>query len=283
MKRSRNVTQKTNSSTPRTPAARPVKMLASSIAVLCGIVMIPSHAQQAWNAVPATNNWNSATNWNTPANVPDLPGETAVFNNSTVLNPTINSAVSIAGITFNAAAPAYTIVNLAGIEFNAAGIVNNSAAVKTITSTNGSVDFLNASTAANVVLNNGNFVFCTFNDNSTAATSTINNTSASALLTFIGNSTAATSTINNNGAGATPATSSVVIFNNTAKAAGATIKNNGNNTQTIFSDTSSAGTAPISNIGTGSSTVFRVSATATTATIANSGGSSFALFSNAPS
>ena len=73
---------------------KPVRMLASSIAVLCGLVLIPGHAQ-TWNAVPASNNWNSAPNW-TPANIPDNLGETAIFGASTITNPNVTSAIDTA-------------------------------------------------------------------------------------------------------------------------------------------------------------------------------------------
>ena len=136
-------------------SGKPVRLLASSIAALCGVVLCSnSSLAQTWNAVPANNNWNSAANW-TPANIPDAAGETATFGASSVTTPAVGSTITIAGVTFSAAAPAYTITNNTDMFIVGAGIANGSAAIKTINTTSGhTLEFQGAATAGNIVLSN---------------------------------------------------------------------------------------------------------------------------------
>lgn len=259
---------------------RPTRLLASSIAVLCGIVLLPSASNaQTWNAAPATNNWNTATNW-TPINVPDAPGETASFGASTITSLTVTAPIDIAGITFNAAAPAYTITNSTDITILGAGIVNGSAAVKTISTINGnSLTFDNSATAGNIVLNNtSGGASIDFLASSTAGSSTINNLTALSSVNFFSNATLGTATINNSGGGSFPA--AIVFFFGNSTAASGTILNSGNNTQALFGDSTTAGAATITNSALGSSTLFSQSANAGTATITNSGANSFIEFDN---
>ena len=260
--------------------AKPARLLASSIAVLCGIVLLPDTSMaQTWNAAPANGNWNSAANW-TPANVPDVAGETAIFGASSNTTPAVGSAITIAGITFNAAAPVYTITNNTDMTIVGAGIVNSSVAIKTINTTSGhTLEFQNAATAANIVLSNTTGLSSiNFADTSTAGTSTINNLSATASVNFFDTATLGAATINNSTSASFP--SSNVSFFGSSTAATGIILNSGSNTQTIFSDTSTAGSSQITNSASGSSTLFNLNATAATSRITNSGTDTFIEFDN---
>jgi hypothetical protein len=77
-----------------------------------------------WRVAPATNDWNTPTNW-TPATVPT---GTAVFGASGTTSIAISSNITINTIQINAGAPAYTFTGggVVAIDFIGAGIVNNS-------------------------------------------------------------------------------------------------------------------------------------------------------------
>ncbi len=243
-----------------------------------------THAQ-TWLAAPATNDWNTATNW-TPNVVPELPGDTAIFGVSATLNPTINTAIAPDGITFNLGASTYTIENVAGITFFGAGILNNSVATQTINVADFSaMDFFGSATGGNntaggaVVINNGNS-FITFFNTSTAGdvSTTYNNNDPLSLIGFFDSSSAGSAIFNNVAAsGAFPGAS--INFFGSSTAANATITNIGANSNTSFSDTSTAGNSTISNVGAGSSTDFFASASAGTATISNDTDGTFITFS----
>jgi autotransporter-associated beta strand protein len=90
-----------------------------------------------WLSSPATNNWNTDTNWS-PPNAPASPGEAAIFNTSSQTSPTLSAGVGIQSITFNAGASAFTIhTNGHDLSLFGAGIVNNSVTAQTIVNDNG--------------------------------------------------------------------------------------------------------------------------------------------------
>ncbi len=76
-----------------------------------GLVLsaMPSPAQ-AVDWVGGSDDWNTPANWD-PADVPADSGETATFNALGSTTPTLSGPVTIASITFNQDANAYTIVN----------------------------------------------------------------------------------------------------------------------------------------------------------------------------
>ena len=76
-----------------------------------GLVLsaMPSPAQ-AVDWVGGSDDWNTPANWD-PADVPASSGETATFNALGSTTPTLSGPVTIASITFNPGANAYTIVN----------------------------------------------------------------------------------------------------------------------------------------------------------------------------
>ena len=86
--------------------------------LLLSVAPTPAFAVEAvWvgGAVEQENNWNTPQNWTvggiTSTNAPVATGDTASFNTSTFTTPTLSGPVTIASITFNPGANAYTIVN----------------------------------------------------------------------------------------------------------------------------------------------------------------------------
>ena len=154
-------------------------------ALFLGLVLcaMPSPAQ-AVDWVGGSNDWNTPANWE-PADVPASLGETATFNALGSTTPTLSGTVTIASITFNPGANAYTIENPNNQTFQllGAGIINNSVFEQTINSSN--LQFLGNSTAGNTTINNS--FTLTFAGNSTAGNTTIINSS---ILGFLGDSTA---------------------------------------------------------------------------------------------
>ncbi len=262
----------------------------------CALAAATSHAQTAWKAAPATNDWSTATNW-TPATVPNLTTTTAVFGASTRLDPTVGALdiIDVAGFTFNAAAPAYTLTNNGLTSIWGTGVFNNSAVAQTLSNATASslLSFFGTSTTANVTIDNFGTVAglggLTFSNSSTAGTATIDNTGASSIANFYDSSSAGGAFITNVGNG------SSTIFASSANAANAIIFNTGANSSTeflgnsgagasiitndnvpvftniIFRDNSTAQTAALSNLSAGGTIQFFDSATAANAFIANAG------------
>jgi len=91
-----------------------------------------THAGSAtWNVNPATNDWNTATNW-TPITIPNGPDDTATFGNTSVPNVVIHSDVEVNGVVFTDQAVSYTITagdastgNVVNFTISGLGIVNN--------------------------------------------------------------------------------------------------------------------------------------------------------------
>ncbi len=181
-----------------------------------------------WN--DTSNNWNSAGSWaGAGAPPPDVAGESAIFGAAAAfLTPTISSFVEVDAITFNAAAPVYTITTVAGgdLTISGPGITNNSAVTQVIANTGGNaIGFENNATAGSGI--------------------TINNSSANAFLSFNffsgGSANAGTATINNNG------NLAFVVFDSTSSAAGSLINNSGTDSVIRFFSSSTAGTSTINN------------------------------------
>ena len=226
--------------------AVPLFIFAPIGTLFLGLVLsaMPSPAQ-AVDWVGGSDDWNTPANWD-PADVPASLGETATFNALGSTTPRLSGPVTIASITFNPGANAYTIVNPGPFPsflffLQGAGIINNSGVAQTINNSS-LLQFFGNSTAGNATINNSGILG--FVQNSTAGNATINN---SLISVFLGNSTAGNATINN-------------FFNLT------------------FSENSTAGNATINNNGQGAFTQFSASSTAGSATITNSGNNSFTEF-----
>jgi outer membrane autotransporter protein len=190
------------------------RILLGALVGSIGLQPAVGQAQDAtWLANPGSANFNTGSNWSTGS----VPTGTATFGASSTTSLNFN-ATSLGGLTFSAAAGAYTLsATGATIDFTGAGIVNNSSQTQTITLDSSSqLTFNNSSSAANATItNNGTLNFF---DSSTASSSTINNSWASAVLSFDESATAGSATINNTG-GAT------LCFCNDATPGSATIFN----------------------------------------------------------
>jgi hypothetical protein len=81
--------------------------LLPAVFLLLGIQ--PSRAGSAtWNLDPATNDWNTATNWS-PATVPNATTDIATFGASNTTSVLTSANVDLASLVFTAGAPSYTI------------------------------------------------------------------------------------------------------------------------------------------------------------------------------
>ena len=140
---------------------------------------------------------------------------------------------------FNAGAPAYSFNFANSIELNGAGIVNSSSNVPTFDISG--LQFANAATAGNAIINVHNTALTEFIGTSSAGTATINTLNGGETK-FQGNSTAANATMTN-------AFNGIIKFENASTAANASITNAGglNFGQSGGTDTSTAGNATITN------------------------------------
>jgi len=213
---------------------------------------VAAHAVDGtWLPTPATNDWNTGTNWSSSPLVPD---GTASFDASNTATLTFSQPTTDIGtIQFNPGAPNYTftLFPLQTLNITAAGIVNNASGAPTFSAFVSSLVFQNSSTAGNATINNvAGGIF--FNDSSNAGNATINNGGG---IFFNDNSAGGTAIINNMG---------VVIFANFSTAANATITSCSCGSL-LFADSSTAGNATI--INNGSSTQFMDNSTAGNAAI----------------
>ena len=253
-------------------------ILATSIRalfVVLALVVVTSNPVFAVDAVwlpnPGSGDWNTGTNWSTAPVAPVKAGDTATFNTSTQTSLTL-SGVTVESITFNPEASAFTISTTlstngnGGLTVQGAGIVNYSGKTQTIQNDSslpragvlgGATDFLNASTAGNVTIDNANST--RFFNTSTAGNATITNFSS---LGFFNTSTAGNATITNIGNSRPdtpqfPNPASRTAFFNTSTAGNATINNDGGTGgglggETAFLDGSDGGTARAITNGNGS-------------------------------
>src|SRR6516162_7809203 len=222
------------------PAARawPALLTVVFVAALATVAPDVAHAVDGtWTGggAPVPNEWTQDNNWNS-ATVPD---NTATFtNNAAPTSVTISNDASINTIQFTAAAPAFDFTTSGtGITFNVSGtgIVNNSAFSPSFIN-NDTLNFNNASSAANATITTNNGGVLSFNNNSTGGNAIIT-TNNGGVLSFNDNSTGGNATITTNNGG-------MLSFNNNSTAGNAIITtNNGGLTQ--FNDNSTAGNAII--------------------------------------
>jgi len=110
-------------------------LVSCAIALTLSLGVLPAiYAGSAtWNVNPATNDWNTATNW-TPITIPNGPDDTATFGNTSVPNVVIHSDVEVNGVVFTDQAVSYTITagdaststgNVVNFTISGLGIVNN--------------------------------------------------------------------------------------------------------------------------------------------------------------
>jgi autotransporter-associated beta strand protein len=131
-----------------------------------------------WNLNPATNDWNTATNW-TPNTVPNGPTDIATFALSNTTSVSSSDDISLGGLIFSDEAPAYTIT-IAEINHRLAlygdGVRNDSGVEQTILVPSGVIFFENASAGEDITYIGQGGVFggvFAFFDNTSAGSATI--------------------------------------------------------------------------------------------------------------
>jgi T5SS/PEP-CTERM-associated repeat protein len=97
------------------------------------VTLDPVFTGRAWDGGGANNDWATDNNWD--LNVEPLNNGTAnlVFAGNVRLTPSVDTAWSVASITFNNTAGAFTITGPQGVTIAAGGIVNNDTQTQTIT------------------------------------------------------------------------------------------------------------------------------------------------------
>jgi autotransporter-associated beta strand protein len=170
-----------------------VKPLALLLALFLLASPFCSAGSATWNLNPASNDWNTATNW-TPTTVPNGAADTATFGASNITNVTNvtprNQSTTLDGIVFSPGASAFTITTLVestpaspqGIVFSGIGVTNNSGVTQNFVSANfATLLFQNHASAGrgtvftvagDLVSGGDQHGFITFTDDSTAGDGT---------------------------------------------------------------------------------------------------------------
>jgi autotransporter-associated beta strand protein len=223
---------------------------------------IEARAQDVlWVASSEPGLWNNPDNW-FPKSVPGGLS-TAIFGASTVTAIDFGTGGTVGTMQFQPGAPAYSFtLNQASSSptfLFVDGIVNDSSNRPTFTNIGATLEFANASTAANAIINNNSGGTTEFADVSTSGNATITN---SANLLYVDSSTMGSATITNTNGGM------MEVSSNGGTTTSANITNNSGATL-IFTSSADAGTAVIHNSGV---TQFDQSATADKATITTASG-----------
>ena len=249
-------------------------------------VAVDAYADSAtWLLNAGDGNWNNASHW-IPATVPNGPDDTATFDVSSTLIPSIFADTEVNSIVFDSKASAFTITATPGfaLTISGEGITNNSAREQ---------NFLNAVQDFVIYGKAGGIIFTGAATAGTQATFTnyaqIYDYSGDAgRIDFYGTSTAGSATFINLGSGTYHGTE--IEFHDDSMAGGATITNNalsgvlGANAQILFVDASTAGNATIANKAAGNPYArggwvqFFNDTTAGTAIITNEGSSTETKF-----
>ena len=122
------------------------------IALLAGTCLAaPAFAQETWLANPGSSDFTTASNWD-PASVPT---GIAIFGNSSITTLTFSGSRNVDAFQLDPGAPAYTfdLTSGFGIRFNGDGIVNNSSNAPIFNVDASLLQFDNASSAGNAVIN----------------------------------------------------------------------------------------------------------------------------------
>ena len=174
-------------------AVRAALLGSVSLGALAMLGPNPVHAQDATWTGSADSNWNNDINWS-PAGA---PAGTATFSAAPTTSLTFSSSfTTIDTLQFTTTAPAYSY-NLFGqaLVIGGAGVLNSSSNAPTFNAF-GLLEFDNAATAGNAIINNTPGA-TTFTGTSTAANATITN-SFGGLVSFTDNSTAGSALITTN-------------------------------------------------------------------------------------
>jgi Passenger-associated-transport-repeat/PEP-CTERM motif len=293
-------------STPRARVrARTFLMAAAALLLLLSAPSTTFAGSATWSPAPGSGDWNTPGNW-VIGGPPNGPLDTATFAISTQTAVSISANTEVNGITFNAAASAFTITASPGfaLSISGLGITNNSGITQNFVTAVGSagavgsVQFTNSATAGSMTVftNKGGAVNgvagggTEFFNTSTAGNGTFTNNSGTvngALggdTQFNNTSTAGNGTFTNNGGTVGGAGNDVTAFFDSSTAGNGTFTNNGGtvngagNGAMEFHDTSTAGNGTFTNNGGtvsgegGGDTNFFNSSTAGNGTFTNNGG-----------
>jgi hypothetical protein len=265
-------------STPRARVrARTFLMAAAALLLLLSAPSTTFAGSATWSPAPGSGDWNTPGNW-VIGGPPNGPLDTATFAISTQTAVSISANTEVNGITFNAAASAFTITASPGfaLSISGLGITNNSGITQNFVTAVGSagavgsVQFTNSATAGSMTVftNKGGAV------NGVAGGGT----------EFFNTSTAGNGTFTNNSGTVNGALGGDTQFNNTSTAGNGTFTNNGGTVSgafggdTEFFNTSTAGNGTFTNNGgtvngvVGGGTEFNNTSTAGNGTFTNNGG-----------
>lgn len=165
-----------------------------------------------WLTNPASNNWNTATNW-TPTTVPNGASDTATFSSSNTTAISLTASVPVDAVVFQPGASAFTITPLPGVSLTlgGAGLANNSGATQNFV-TGGDTNF----NSGKIIFTNG---AAAGSDAVFTALGGIRLGGPGGLMQFFGNASAASSTFEVKGGEARGAQGGRIEFNDSSTAA----------------------------------------------------------------
>jgi autotransporter-associated beta strand protein len=213
-----------------------VSVLALTLSTGLGARCSAQAADATWTGATADGIWNTGGNW-TPGTVPD---GTAIFSApGPGVDPTkitFASDTAIGTIQIGVGAPSYTFImgafGSSSLALMGAGIVNNSVNLPKLVNNGVLLEFMNSSSAANAIIENGGGV--NFKGTSTAGNAAINNT---AFFAFLESSNASNAVIDNG---------NILQFAGDSTAGNATITNRNSAFGSLtFQDNAKAGNAVI--------------------------------------
>src|SRR4051794_40790895 len=151
------------------------RFLAIAVGALLSCAITWANADSTWSSNPATNDWNTASNW-VPADVPNGTGDTASFGTSTITQISNAVTITLAGMVFDPGASAYTVTG--NFSFFLNGVVNQSGVTQNIVLSD-TINFNGSCTAgSDVVYTDHGFAFgygVGFYDTSSAESATFIN------------------------------------------------------------------------------------------------------------
>ena len=202
---------------------------------------------------------------------PNGPNDTATFQASSITGLSISGNTELNGIIFNPGANSYSIASYVGLTISGAGIANDSGVTHTFV-ISGSLSFLNAATAGDLIIfyNSGAI---SFSNSSRAGSATFTNNPGTSV-TFYGDSSAGNAAFNN-------ARDTIITFWASSDAGSTNFTMNGSNNSATagvkFKENSSAASSQITATGSpdfnhyASSISFSDSATAGSSTLVANG------------
>lgn len=182
---------------------RPLRVMAALLLTTFGLfpafVAGTVHADDTWRTAPATNDYNTGSNW--VGNTVPTGGATAIFGASNTTALTVNANISPGAFQFNAGAPAYTftVSPSTELQLTGAGIVNNSSNAATIATTASTLKVLGSASLGNAQVSLGRDSALAFIDNASGGTATVGSLLATIDLSNLTSSGTTLAAISGNG------------------------------------------------------------------------------------